>query len=101
MGRSVQGIQAAQVRVFAHDAVSLVTGGGTLNTSTIANTDQRGVCLYIGEDMTLITVTMESGNSVTFKGLKAGSFLPVLVTAVTAATAKDGALNDDAILALY
>jgi hypothetical protein len=101
MGRSVQGIQAAQVRVFAHDAVSLVTGGGTLNTNTIANTDQRGVCLYIGEDMTLITVTMESGNSVTFKGLKAGSFLPVLVTAVTAATAKDGALNDDAILALY
>ncbi len=101
MGRSVQGIQAAQVRVFAHDAVSLVTGGGTLNTSTIANTDQRGVCLYIGEDMTLITVTMESGSSVTFKGLKAGSFLPVLVTAVTAATAKDGTLNDDAILALY
>lgn len=101
MGRSVQGIQAAQVRVFAHDAVSLVTGGGTLNTNTIANTDQRGVCLYIGEDMTLITVTMESGNSVTFKGLKAGSFLPVLVTAVTAATPKDGELNDDAILALY
>lgn len=101
MGKSVQGIQAAQVRVFAHDAVSLVTGGGTLNTNTIANTDQRGVCLYIGEDMTLITVTMESGNSVTFKGLKAGSFLPVLVTAVTAATPKDGVLNDDAILALY
>ena len=101
MGRSVQGIQAAQVRVFAHDAVSLVTGGGTLNTNTIANTEQRGVCLYIGEDMTLITVTMESGNSVTFKGLKAGSFLPVLVTAVTAATPKDGVLNDDAILALY
>ena len=101
MGKGVQGIQAAQVRVFAHDAVSLVTGGGTLNTSTIANTDQRGVCLYIGEDMTLITVTMESGNSVTFKGLKAGSFLPVLVTAVTAATAKDSTLNDDAILALY
>jgi hypothetical protein len=101
MGRSVQGIQAAQVRVFAHDAVSLVTGGGTLNTNTITGTEQRGVCLYIGEDMTLITVTMESGNSVTFKGLKAGSFLPVLVTAVTAATAKDSTLNDDAILALY
>jgi hypothetical protein len=105
MGRSVQGIQAAQVRVFAHDAVSLVTGGGdgagTLNTNTIANTDQRGVCLYIGEDMTLITVTMESGSSITFKGLKAGSFVPVLVSAVTAATPKDGVLNDDAILALY
>ena len=105
MGRSVQGIQAAQVRVFAHDAVSLVTGGGagagTLNTNTIANTDQRGVCLYIGEDLTLIEVIMESGSQVTFKGLKAGSFLPVLVTRIEAATAKDGDLNNDAILALY
>ena len=105
MGRSVQGIQAAQVRVFAHDAVSLVTGSGagagTLNTSTIANTDQRGVCLYIGEDLTLIEVIMESGSQVTFKGLKAGSFLPVLVTRIVDATAKDGTLNNDAILALY
>ena len=98
----LQGNQMAQPRVFAHDALSLVTGGGTLNTNRIANTEQRGVCLYIGEDMTSITVTMESGTTgVVFKGLKAGSFLPVLVIAVTAATAKDGALNDDAILALY
>jgi hypothetical protein len=44
---------------------------------------------------------MESGNSATFKGLKAGSFVPVLVTSVTAATPKDGVLNDDAILVLY
>ena len=105
MGKSVQGIQAAQVRVFAHDAVSLVTGGGnnagTLNTNTIANTDQRGVCLYIGEDLTLIEVIMESGSQVTFKGLKAGSFLPVLVTRIVSATPKDSVLNDDAILALY
>jgi len=101
MGRSVQGIQAAQVRVFAHDAVALTTTQINSGTYIIPNTDQRGVCLYIGEDMTLITVTMESGNSATFKGLKAGSFLPVLVTSVTAATPKDGVLNDDAILALY
>ncbi len=101
MGRSVQGIQAAQVRVFAHDAVSLVTGGGTLNTSAIANTDQRGVCLYIGEDLSLLEVVMESGSQVTFKGLKAGSFLPVLVTRIENATAKDSDLNNDAILALY
>jgi len=102
MGRSVQGIQAAQVRVFAHDAVSLVTGGtGVPNTNTIANTEQRGVCLYIGEDLTLIEVIMESGSQVTFKGLKAGSFLPVLVTRIVSATAKDSTLNDDAILALY
>jgi hypothetical protein len=102
MGRSVQGIQAAQVRVFAHDAVSLVTGGtGVPNTNTIANTDQRGVCLYIGEDMTSIEVIMESGSQVTFKGLKAGSFLPVLVTRIENAIPKDGDLNNDAILALY
>ena len=102
MGRSVQGIQASQVRVFAHDAVSLVTGGtGVPNTNTIANTDQRGVCLYIGEDLTLIEVIMESGSQVTFKGLKAGSFLPVLVTRIENAIPKDGDLNNDAILALY
>ena len=102
MGRSVQGIQAAQVRVFAHDAVSLVTGGAEApDTNTIANTDQRGVCLYIGEDLTSITVIMESGSQVTFKGLKAGSFLPVLVTRIENAIAKDSTLNNDAILALY
>ena len=76
MGRSVQGIQAAQVRMFAHDAVSLVTGGGTLNTSTISGTEDRGVCLYIGIKMASIVVTMESGNSTTFKGINSGSFLP-------------------------
>ena len=102
MGRSVQGIQAAQVRVFAHDAVSLVTGGAEApDTNTIANTDQRGVCLYIGEDLTSLEVIMESGSQVIFRGLKSGSFLPVLVTRIVAATAKDGVLEDDAILALY
>ena len=100
MGRSVQGIQAAQVRLFAHDAVDL-TPGGNLSTSTIAGTESRGVCLYIGEDLASITVTMESGNSVTFRGLREGSFLPILVTKVTAATPVDGSLSDSAIIALY
>jgi hypothetical protein len=100
MGRSVQGIQAAQVRVFAHDAVNL-TPGGTLNTNTIAGTESRGVCLYIGENLVSITVTMESGNSVTFRGLREGSFLPILVTKVTAATPEDGSLSDSAVIALY
>jgi hypothetical protein len=98
--KGVQGNLAAQVRMFAHDAVSLVTGGGTLTTSTISGTDNRGVCLYIGAAMTSITVTMESGTSVTFKGIQAGSFLPILVTAVTAATG-EAALADNDILGLY
>ena len=72
----------------------------TLNTSTITGTESRGVCLYVGAAMTSITVTMESGNSATFKGVTAGSFLPILVTAVTAATGA-AALADNDILALY
>ena len=100
--RGVQIKTADEVRVFAHDAVSLVTGGGTLNTGTITGTDARGVCLYVGVAMTSITVTMESGSTgVVFKGVAAGSFLPVLVTAVTAATPASGALADGDIVALF
>ena len=97
--RSVQSDLANEVRVFAHDAINL-TPGGTLTTTTIAGTERRGVCLYVGAAMTSMTVTMESGNSATFKGVTAGSFLPILVTAVTAATGS-AALADNDILALY
>ena len=99
MARSLQVKQAQEVRVFAHDALNL-TPGGVLTATTIPGTAERGVCLYIGAAMTSITVTMESGNSVTFKGVTAGSFLPILVTAVTAATGA-AALTDSDILALY
>ena len=99
--KGVQGNQAAQARMFAHDAVSLVTGGGTLNTGTITGTDDRGVCLYVGIKMASIAVTMESGKPAIFKGINAGSFLPILVTAVTAATPDSGSLADNDIIALY
>jgi hypothetical protein len=97
--KSVQSDLANEVRVFAHDAINL-TPGGSLTTTTIAGTERRGVCLYVGAAMTSMTVTMESGNSATFKGVTAGSFLPILVTAVTAATGS-AALADSDILALY
>jgi hypothetical protein len=97
--RGTQIKTADEVRVFAHDAVDL-TPGGVLDTTTISGTENRGVCLYIGADMTSITVTMESGNSATFKGIPAGTFLPILVTAVTAAV-PSGALAANDILALY
>ena len=102
MARGVQLSEARQVRVFAHDAVNL-TPGGVLNTATINNSENVGVCLYIGQGAD-ITVTMESGRTnVVFKGIAAGSFLPVLVTAVTAYTLTDGAAvkADNDILALY
>jgi len=97
--RGTQIKTADEVRVFAHDAVDL-TPLGVLNTATISGTESRGVCLYIGADMTNITVTMESGNPVVFKGIPAGTFLPILVTAVTAAS-PSAALAANDILALY
>ena len=100
--KSVQSDLANEVRVFAHDATNL-TPGGTLTTTTITGTERRGVCLYIGQAMDL-TVTMESGKAnISYKGVAAGSFLPILVTAVTAYTLTDtaGTKADNDILALY
>ncbi len=51
--------------------------------------------------MASITVIMESGNEVIFKGVAAGAFMPVLVTSVKAATPDSGALADNDIVALY
>lgn len=97
----VNGKIQQEPRVFAHDAVALTAADITAGT-TIANTGKRGCCLYVGVAMDTITVTMESGNSVALKGIAAGSFLPVLVTAVTAATPGGGAtLADGDIVALF
>lgn len=86
--RGTQLKQADEVRVFAHDAAAV-----SASPTQIAGTENRGVCLYVGGTGD-VTVTMESGNSVTFTAVPAGTFLPILVTHVTAATAT-------AILALY
>ena len=91
----------AQPRVFAHDAVGLTAAQISSGTYVIPNTSDRGVCLFVGVKMASITVTMESGNSVVFKGVAAGAFMPVLVTSVTAATPDSGALADNDIVALY
>ncbi len=82
--RGLEGNQNAQPRVFAHDAVDLgktVAEGGIGYTlgNRIPNTDTIGVALYVGAPMDL-TVKMEGGTEVQFKGVTAGSFLPVLVT---------------------
>ena len=91
MSKGVQGNFAAQVRVFAHDAVSV-----TPSATRIANTDQRGVCLYIGGAGD-VEVTMESGSTpVVFKSVSAGTFLPILVTHVL-----PGNTTATEILALY
>ena len=99
--RGLEGNMQAQPRMFAHDAVGLTAAQITSGTYTIPNSDTRGVCLFVGVKMASITVIMESGSEVTFKGVAAGAFMPVLVTSVKAATPDSGALADNDIVALY
>lgn len=79
--RGLEGTQNAEPRVFAHDALDLQPSYTLGNR--IPNTENIGVALYVGVNND-ITVTMEGGTTVQFKGVTAGSFLPVLVTHVTA-----------------
>ena len=105
MGKSIQVRQAKETRVFAHDGLNLVTGSSlnadAANIPGTANEFGRGACVYVGKAMDEVTVTMESGKSLQFKGIAAGSFMPILVTAVTSATPSSGSLADNDILALY
>tara|TARA_Y100001973_G_C5071208_1_gene267681 strand:- start:111 stop:392 length:282 start_codon:yes stop_codon:yes gene_type:complete len=78
--RGLEGNMQAEPRVFAHDAVPVTPS----NTVNIPNTEDRGCCIYVGDVSggTDIKVKMESGNDVTFKGVSAGTFLPILVIRV-------------------
>ena len=87
--RNMTGDFASQVRVFAHDTYDLFQGSpAALVTTQIPGTEQpaRGACLYAGVAISEINVTMESGKPQTFKGIAAGSFLPILVTQVNSVT---------------
>ena len=87
--RNMTGDFASQVRVFAHDTYDLFQGSpAALVTTQIPGTEQpaRGACLYAGVAISEINVTMESGRTQTFKGIAAGSFLPILVTNVNSVT---------------
>jgi hypothetical protein len=96
--RGLEGNQNAQPRVFAHDALDLKPSAYTLG-NRIPHTSVIGCALYIGTSMD-ITVTLEGGSTVLFKGVTAGSFLPVLVTHVTA-TSVTLAAGGGEIIALY
>jgi len=61
-----------------------------------------GAALYIGAEMTKITVIMESGSKTIFHNIPAGSFLPISALTVCDATASDGAVDPkEVILALF
>ena len=123
----LEGNEAAQPRVFAHDATKILeaniigatpTGQALFTTAAPAAGDtvstlHRGACLYIGIACD-ITVVMESqpndttqANAITFRGCTAGSFLPVLVTKIFKVAANStteftaGEVGDGTILALF
>tara|TARA_R100001463_G_scaffold16576_1_gene42892 strand:- start:2480 stop:3046 length:567 start_codon:yes stop_codon:yes gene_type:complete len=68
----------------------------------IPNTRQRGCCLYVGTPQLTLRVEMESGSDTIFRGVPAGSFLPIQVVRVidygTRATDSAGVYP---IIALY
>jgi len=63
--------------------------------TTVFHTPGPGAALYVGADMD-ITVINEAGTEVEYKGVKAGSFLPVSVLSVVA-----GPADLDDVLALF
>ena len=85
----LEGNTAAQPRVFAHSAYQIPTPSttGTENTYPANTVDDsqvivsRGACIYVGGAGD-IDVELESGDRVIFKGVTAGSFLPILATKI-------------------
>jgi len=51
----------------------------------IPNTQRRGCCIYSGSSQT-VQVELESGNTVSFVGVNAGSFLPILAKRLVVGT---------------
>ena len=59
------------------------TGGSVNIRTTFPGSDDRGVCLYVGNSGD-VEVLMESGSTVVFTGVPTGTFLPILVKQVIA-----------------
>jgi len=78
------------------EALTFTGGAGnftaTVSNIDIPNTQKRGCCIYVGASAGIpsLSVTMESGRTVVFETLSAGSILPILVKRVnTAITGND------------
>ena len=115
----LEGNEAAQPRVFAHSAIAVILPSAMGNDSfkyVIPNTgvapttgdtqtvQTRGACIYIGSIAggSDLDVELESGSRVTFKGLTAGSFLPILATKIYVTnSSEDPTTTVSDILALF
>ena len=89
---------------YALNATPAASGGSGSSLAVkvvdidIPNTQERGVCLFIGAaaGLTDLSVIMESGRTANFKTLSGGTVLPILVKRVT-----QGGLSANDVLALY
>ena len=118
----LEGNEAAQPRVFAHSAntitlpaatdpktvndfVYVIPDTGTAPSVGDTQTVQtRGACIYIGNITggSTLDVELEDGSRVLFKGLTAGSFLPILATKIYSTDSSgDPSTTVDDILALF
>lgn len=86
----LQGQEASQPRVFAHNGNVLVfpsaSADGFATVFPVPPNDtevvyNRGACLYVGGAGN-VDIELESGARLLFKGVTAGSFLPVLAIKV-------------------
>ena len=93
--RTVDGKFADNPRIMGHDSVDIFTLGLN-NQIPGTGSPNRGAALYCGQDYTSIEVVLEgqaktdaSGNPIgttVFRGISAGSFLPILAVQVQATT---------------
>ncbi len=79
--RGLEGNENAQPRILAHDALDL--GADGIFEQRIPKTDTMGCTLYVGGTFDTIVVTLEGSKEPTyFRGVTAGSFLPILIISV-------------------
>ena len=79
--RGLQGDENAEPRILAHDALDL--GENMIFEQRIPNTETIGCTLYVGGTFDTIVVTLEgSKEPIFFRGITAGSFLPILIISV-------------------
>lgn len=84
-------------------SIPLVQSGFPLVPTPTANITKivtRGACIYAGV-VADVTVKLESGTVVTFKGTAAGSFLPILAIEVVSVSVATGTLANGDILGLF
>ena len=97
-GGKITGLEIVAAGTGGTDNSEALIAGGTATVrirTTFPGSDERGCCLYVGGAGD-VNVTLESGSTVIFAGVNAGSFLPICATQVL--TASTTASN---MLALY